>query len=176
MSGEKTGQGSDVYLVISATNRVGSYTERVARLYMKMLLEKGISANLLTLKNLDLLTRNDQVKQVEEKFLKPSSKFIFIIPEYNASYPGILKLLFDNTDIQKVWYYKKALLTGVATGRAGNIRGMDHFTDVLQYLRMTVHYNKLPISRINKLMDEKGNLDDATIKAIANQLDEFITF
>lgn len=175
MSSEKMKPGN-VYLVISGTNREGSYTEKVARMYIDLLKKRGIEAGFLTLKKLDLLTRSEQMKNIEEKYLKPATKFIFIIPEYNASYPGILKLLFDNSDVQKTWYYKKALLTGVATGRAGNIRGMDHFTDVLQYLRMTVHYNKLPISRIHKLMDEKGNLDEATMKAIENQIEEFVTF
>lgn len=175
MSSEKMKPG-DVYLVISGTNREGSYTEKVARMYIDLLKKRGIVAGFLTLKKLDLLTRSEQMKHIEEKYLKPANKFIFIIPEYNASYPGILKLLFDNSDVQKIWFYKKALLTGVATGRAGNIRGMDHFTDVLQYLRMTVHYNKLPISRIHKLMDEKGHLDEATMKAIENQVEEFITF
>lgn len=175
MASEKL-EPEDIYLVISGTNREGSYTEKVARLYISLMKEKGISPYFLSLRNLDLLTRNDEVRQIEEKYLKPANKIIFIIPEYNASYPGILKLLFDNSDVQKVWFYKKALLTGVATGRAGNIRGMDHFTDVLQYLKMTVHYNKLPISRIHKLMDEKGNLDDATMNAIRSQVEEFITF
>lgn len=175
MASEKL-EPEDVYLVISATNREGSYTEKVACLYLDLMRKRGISPYFLTLRDRDLLTRNDEVRQIEEKYLKPANKIVFIIPEYNASYPGILKLLLDNSDVQKVWFYKKALLTGVATGRAGNIRGMDHFTDVLQYLKMTVHYNKLPISRIHKLMDQSGNLDDATMTAIRNQVEEFIIF
>ena len=166
----------DTYLVISGANRTGSHSEKVANLYLQLLKTKGIQAKFLTLLDLNPLVRNDAVRKIEEEFLIPTTKFIFIIPEYNGSYPGILKLLIDNTDIKKVWYYKKALLTGVATGRAGNLRGMDHLSDTLQYLRMTVHYNKLPISRVDKIMDKAGNLDIETIKVINQQLDEFIAF
>ena len=84
--------------------------------------------------------------------------------------------MIDNSDIKKVWHYKKALLTGVATGRAGNLRGMDHLADTLHYMKMNVHYNKLPISVINKVMDENGHLNEETLKVINEQLDEFIDF
>lgn len=171
-----TNGNEDTYLVISGTNRRGSHTKRLARRYVEILQTKGIEAKLLSLKKLNCLTRNDEVKNVEQEFLIPATKFIFVIPEYNGSYPGILKLLIDNTDIRKVWHFKKALLCGLATGRAGNLRGMDHLSDTLQYLKMTVHYNKLPISRIDQHMDAQGNLDDETTKVISSQLDEFLLF
>lgn len=173
---EKRPETRDTYLVISGTNREGSHTERVAKQYLSILEKKGITAKFLTLKKINPLTRNNEVRQIEKEYLIPTTKFIFIIPEYNGSYPGILKLLMDNTDIKNVWYYKKALLTGVATGRAGNLRGMDHLTDTLQFLKMTVHFNKLPVSRIDQLLDKEGNLDKDTLKVINQQLDEFITF
>lgn len=167
---------NEIYTVISGTNRPGSHSEKVAKQYVEILKLKGIRANLFSLRNLNPLHRNNEVKQVEEKILNPTTRFIFVIPEYNGSYPGVLKTLIDNTEIRKAWHYKKALLTGVATGRAGNLRGMDHLSDTLQYLKMTVHFNKLPISRVDKLMDGEGNLDEMTLKAINHQLDEFIKF
>lgn len=164
----------DVYTVISGTNRAGSHTEKVAKLYVDILKSKGVYAKLFSLKKVNPLQRNDDVKKIEQDILNPTTKFIFIIPEYNGSYPGVLKTLIDNSDIRKAWHYKKALLTGVATGRAGNLRGMDHLADTLQYLKMTVHYNKLPISKIDQLLDEEGQLDKDTLRAINQQLDEFI--
>ncbi|HZI69444.1 MAG TPA: NAD(P)H-dependent oxidoreductase, partial [Hanamia sp.] len=114
--------------------------------------------------------------KIENEILIPAQKFLFIIPEYNGSYPGVLKALLDNSDIKKVWNYKKALLTGVATGRAGNLRGMDHLADTLHFLKMNVFYNKLPISVIDKVMDSKGHFNEETLKAINHQLDEFIVY
>ncbi len=113
---------------------------------------------------------------MEIEILIPTKKFIFIVPEYNGSYPGVLKALIDNSDIRKVWNFKKALLTGVATGRAGNLRGMDHLSDTLHYLKMTVFYNKLPISVIDKIMNEEGHLNEETLKVVNKQIDEFLIF
>jgi NAD(P)H-dependent FMN reductase len=165
-----------MYTIISGTNRVGSHTEKVAREYREILETKNIKANLFSLKGLDVLHRNDAIKKVETEILIPTQKFIFIIPEYNGSYPGVLKALIDNSDIKSVWNFKKALLTGVATGRAGNLRGMDHLSDTLHYMKMNVFYNKLPISVVNKVMDEQGHLNEETLLAVNLQLDGFIKF
>ena len=75
----------------------------------------------------------------------------------------------------KIWWYKKALLTGVATGRAGNLRGMDHLSAVLNHVKITVHPFQLPISGVDKLMDENGTfINKDTIAVINQQLDEFL--
>lgn len=165
-----------MYTIISGTNRPGSHTEKVANEYQKILKNKNIEASLFSLKDMNVLRRTEEIIKAENDILIPTQKFFFIIPEYNGSYPGVLKALIDNSDIKNVWNFKKALLTGVATGRAGNLRGMDHLSDTLHYMKMNVFYNKLPISVINRVMDENGNLNEETLKAINNQLDEFIRF
>src|SRR5204863_441812 len=107
---------------ISGTNRHNSHTEKVAVEYQKILKEKNIQAHLLTLRNIDVLKKNPELSSIETELLIPAEKFIFIIPEYNGSFPGVLKAMIDITDVKKTWGWKKALLTGVSTGRAGNLR------------------------------------------------------
>ena len=165
-----------MYTIVSGTNRSGSYTEQVAREYQQILKNKNIDAQIFSLESIDVLSRNEAIKKAEKEILIPTEKFIFIIPEYNGSYPGVLKALIDNSDIKKVWNYKKALLTGVATGRAGNLRGMDHLSDTLHYMKMNVFYNKLPISVVDKVMDEEGHFNEDTLQAVNFQLNEFIDF
>ncbi|MEO6682955.1 MAG: NAD(P)H-dependent oxidoreductase [Ginsengibacter sp.] len=165
-----------MYTIISGTNRVDSHTEKVAKIYQLILKEKNIDASLFTLNDLDLINRKDAFLHIEKEILIPTKKFLFIIPEYNGSYPGILKMMIDYSDIRKTWHYKKALLTGVSSGRAGNLRGMDHLADTLHYLKMNVYYNKLPISSINQVMDFEGNLNADTLRVINAQLDEYLTY
>jgi chromate reductase, NAD(P)H dehydrogenase (quinone) len=165
------------YTIISGTNRQGSNTKKIALAYQDILAQKGIAAQLLALDEVDAASKNGSFTQMQETFLLPAQKFIIIMPEYNGSYPGILKLLIDNSDIKNAWWNKKVLLAGVATGRAGNLRGMEHLTGSLMHIKMSVHHNRLPISLVDKLLDEAGKLADAgTIKAIDQQLEEFIAF
>ncbi len=166
-----------MYTIVSGTNRIGSTTLKVAKEYQLFLQNKGIDAHLLSLEGLDLLKRNDEIAKIEEEVIALSQKIVFIVPEYNGSYPGILKMLFDISSSHSIWWYKKALLTGVATGRGGNIRGMEHLAGVLNYLKITICPDLLPISLVHTLMDEDAKFIDAgTIKAINKQLDTFINW
>jgi len=153
-------------------------TLRVAAYYTRLLREKtDEDVHLLSLEGLDVWNKNGKLKETQERLLIPSAKFVFIMPEYNGSFPGILKTMLDNSDIRRCWWYKKAMLTGVADGRGGNLRGMDHFTGVLNYLRVNVLYNKIPLSRINEEIDPEGNLlKEETVKLINIQADEFLKF
>lgn len=166
-----------MYTIISGTNRPESNTIKIAEQYQELLLEKGIAAAVVTLVNLEVGTRNPAFTRLEEEILIPTDKFIFIAPEYNGSIPGVLKSLIDISAIEKVWWGKKALLVGVSSGRAGNLRGMEHLTGILHYVKMIVHPNKLPISSIHKLTDAGGKITDpGTLEAINLQLEEFIAF
>jgi chromate reductase len=160
--------------IISGTNRKGSYTEKIALEYQFLLKQRGIEAQILSLVGLDLLDRNVAFEKIEEETLIPTTTFIIVSPEYNGSFPGVLKLLMDISRIHLCWWHKTALLVGVATGRAGNLRGMDHLTGVLNHMKVMVHFNKLPISVVDKLLDENGKIiTELTIKAINHQLNEF---
>jgi len=166
-----------MYTIISGTNRVDSNTIKVAQLYQSVLEQNGIRPSMLSLVGLNVLERNPAYIEVENKYILPAVKFIFISPEYNGSIPGVLKCLFDISDTGKAWAGKKALLTGVSTGRAGNLRGMEHLTGILHYLRVIVHPNKLPISVVDKLFNDQQLItDQATLAAINQQMEEFIQF
>jgi chromate reductase len=170
--------------IISATNRVDSNTARVANCYLSTLKDKGIEAEIFSLKDLpesvlhsDLYgKRSEDFQKIIDTFIVSQNKFIFISPEYNGSFAGILKVFLDAVP-PKMWTENKACLVGVSTGRAGNLRGMDDLTNILNYLKINVYHNKLPISRVDTLLDAKGNLTDTeTQKVIDMQLEGFLKF
>ncbi|RYY12229.1 MAG: NADPH-dependent oxidoreductase [Chitinophagaceae bacterium] len=168
---------SDLYTVVSATNRLNSNTFKVAAQYVQLLKERDLRVQLITLEGWKWFARDPEFAKIESEILAPTNKFVFVVPEYNGSIPGVLKVMFDISSYKTTWYGKKALLTGIATGRAGNLRGMDHLTTILHYLNVVVHPNKLPISAVDKLLNANGLIEDAgTLSAIKLQLDEFTRF
>ena len=163
--------------IISGTNRTDSMTLRTASLYYKLLSAKDEDVQLLSLENKPVWERGPEMIAIEKEYLVPAEKFVFIMPEYNASFPGILKLMLDNSDIKKCWWYKKAALVGISDGRAGNVRGIEHMTAILHYMKVNVLYNKLIISRIKEEIDGAGTLIKPETAAIINeQIDEFLKF
>jgi chromate reductase, NAD(P)H dehydrogenase (quinone) len=165
-------------LIISGTNRKGSNTLKVAKHYEQILIQKGEKVQLLSLEEMKQIHKDYIFIKLEKEFLIPATKFIILSPEYNGTFPGILKLMIDLCDLKTVFYGKKAALVGIANGRAGNLRGLDHLTNALNYIKVNVMPNKLPISGIAGLLHETDNLvtHNATVDAMTVQIDEFINF
>jgi NAD(P)H-dependent FMN reductase len=163
--------------IVSGTNRPGSNTNKIAKAYFQILKDLQVDCKFLSLETNTVHTKNADFGRVENEFLIPADKFIFVFPEYNGSFPGILKLMIDNSDVSKCFHNKKALLTGVAAGRAGNLRGMEHLTGSLMHMKMNVHPNRLPISLVHNLSYVDDVLsDENTLEAIKSQIQEFLTF
>lgn len=170
--------------IFSATNRPNSNTEKIANYYHLALKAKGVKAEVFSLKDLPpsiLISdmygqRSAEFQQIIDKYVANQTKFIFIIPEYNGSFPGVLKVFLDAIS-PKLWEDNKACLTGISTGRAGNLRGLEHLTNILNYLKINVYHFKQPLSIVDKLLDSSGNLiDDTTKKIIDSQIDGFLKF
>ena len=165
-----------MYTIVAGTNREGSNTLKVAKEYQAFLKEEGIEASIFSLQEINMLHRDDDFMALEAEYLLSTQKFIFILPEYNGAFPGIFKLMIDMSDVKECWYGKKALLTGVATGRSGNLRGLDAMTNMCHYIKMHVLPNKCPISSIHEELENDRFTKEQTIETIKQQIKEFISF
>lgn len=177
--------------VISGSNRRNSECLTFAKKYFELLAAYADeSVKMLALEDIphdwfhpDMYSSKGQspsLIQLQDEYMIPADKFVFLIPEYNGSFPGALKLFIDAISVRhysKTFKDKKAALVGVASGRAGNLRGMDHFTGVLHHVGTHVMPNKLPISRIEALTDDQGNITDPeTLRVIEMNVREILAY
>jgi len=144
----------------------------------------GAEAGLLSLMQLppnlletDLFgKRSEEFKPIQD-IITQTDKFLFVIPEYNGSFPGVLKVFIDACDFPTSFYEKKAALVGVSSGKYGNIRGIDHFTGVCHYINLHVMPLKLHIANIKTELDENGNFfKEDTLRFTDEQIEKFIAF
>jgi chromate reductase len=170
--------------IISGTNRNNSNSLKVAKYYQKELLEKGVTSQILPLTNLPLgILSSDFYDQPCDDFnpiqeiISQTQKFLFIIPEYNGSFPGVLKALIDACKFPESFNDKKCALVGIATGKYGNIRGIEHFTGIAHYCGMHVMPLKIHITAIHQELDGNGDfLNPKTLKFVTEQIEKFIAF
>lgn len=170
--------------IISGTNRPGSNTLKVAKYYQDTLHKKGQDANLLSLTELpdnfivsDLYGKRSEGFEKIQQLIAGTEKFIFIIPEYNGSFPGVLKTFVDACSFPESFYDKKACLVGVSSGKYGNIRGIDHFGGVCSYLHLHTLPLRLHIPAIKTELDENNSFfKEDTLKFTTEQLDKFIAY
>jgi NAD(P)H-dependent FMN reductase len=187
--GLRPGAKSDMPMitVISGTNRFNSQTLQIARHFTAQLKEMGMEAQLLDLAKVDMSHYVEEMYDpkamapalvaLQTKYILDVKKIVFVVPEYNGSFPGVVKLFIDGISINE---YPKNLggshiaLIGVSSGRAGNLRGLDHLTSIVNHMGGSVIPNKLPLSNVNALLNDAGELDheptDQALKKLAAQL------
>ena len=170
--------------LINATNRPENLTGKVVETYVSILNNLGIENQVFEISELqdDFIfsasfgKESAHMDEIVTQKIIPASKFIFIAPEYHGSYPGVLKAFLDAVE-SKHFRGKRAALVGVATGRAGNLRGMDHLTDVLHHMGVEVLSYKVPISKLATLFDENGKISDVeTLEVLTKQAEKLKAF
>jgi chromate reductase len=170
--------------IISGTNRPESNTLKVAKYYQKQLAKKGLETELLNLQDLpstliatDLYGKRSAEFEKIQSQITNTSKFLFIIPEYNGSFPGVLKTFIDACSFPESFYDKKACLVGISSGKYGNIRGIEHFNGVCAYLHLNVMPLRLHISNIKTELDENQELfKEDTLKFVEQQMEKFVVY
>lgn len=175
--------------IIVGTNRNKSEAGKFARHYEQELVNKGQEVNFIHLKDITPELYHAEMYDeplqtvlldLQDKIMIPTEKFVFVIPEYNGGMPGALKLFIDALSIRlrdETFSGKKAAIVGVSAGRAGNLRGMEHLTGVLNYLNTTVLPNRQPFSAIHKIMNKSGELiDEGSSQILKNHVKQIINF
>ncbi len=171
--------------IIASTNRKSSNSLIFAQKIKELIEQKNGLCQILDLKDLpsNFIFENEvfgndnaPVNQIAERFISNANKLIFVIPEYNGSFPGVLKSFIDSFAPSRI-KGKYALIFGISSGRAGNVRGLDHFTGVLNYLDVNVLPTKIAVSQCHSLIDYEENklTDSATIELLETQVNRFLT-
>jgi len=171
--------------IISATNRPNSNSIKVAKYYQKLLKDRGAESQIIDLTTLppsflfSALYHNTRKDPEFNKFtdlINQSDKFVFIVPEYNGSFPGVLKAFIDGLDFPQSFKDKKGALVGISTGAMAGALALSHLTDILNYLGMHVLAIKPRIPRIQHLLKDSKINDPFLEGLMESQADALITF
>ncbi len=170
--------------IVCGTNRPKSRALDVAHHYLQALETRGLTVELYTLADLpsdfistDLYGKRSEAFKPVEVLMQTTDVFLFIVPEYNGSFPGVLKVFIDSMDPKRVFHGKRAALVGVSTGRFGNVRGLDHFSGVLNYLQIEVMPFRAHLMFIDTKTDEHGSvINEQALAEIDKQLNQFEKF
>lgn len=170
--------------IISGTNRKDSNTLKIANYYQKELLKKGLETEIFSLLDLpdnlintDLYGKRSEAFQKIQSLISKTEKFLFIIPEYNGSFPGVLKTFIDACSFPESFYDKKACLVGISSGKYGNVRGIEHFNGVCAYLHLNIMPLRLHIGNIKTELNENNEIfKEDTLKFTNEQMDKFVLY
>ncbi len=169
--------------IISGTNRPNSKSKEIAIHYQKLLAAKGEAAQVIDLTELpaDFTqsalygNKNAQFEALRDK-MNESEKYIFVIPEYNNSFPGVLKAFIDGLSYPNAIAHKKCALVGISDGVQGNAVGLCHIVDIFNYLGMHVLAQRIRIPFMKKNWVDHEIQDAFIVDLIDQQIDVFLKF
>lgn len=172
-------------MIISGTNRANSRSIKISEMYQRLLKDRNIESEIIDLAQLphdflfSALYENKGKDQAFEDFVKRvnnAKKFIFVVPEYNGSFPGVLKAFIDGMEYPGSFKNKKCALVGISSGVMGGSLALSHLTDIFNFLEMHVLAQKPRIPRINGILVDSKITDPVLMKLVEAQVDAFIEF
>ena len=151
--------------IVVGTNRRRSKSKQVAIFYQKILEKLNVESQILDIAELPddfirtaLYENNGKNESfnIYRQMMKESEKYVFIVPEYNGSFPGALKVFIDGLGYPSELLHKKAALVGISDGVQGAALALSHLIDIFNYLGMNVLAQrvKIPFMKKNFLEDE----------------------
>src|SRR5213594_1607135 len=163
--------------VILGTTRKGRMSEHAARFMVGQIAKReGVVTELIDISRMALRVDDagDGVKEPEfsAKMIRADA-LIIVTPEYNHSFPGLLKHVLDSC--LKEYIHKAAGIVGVSAGVFGGARTIEHFQPVLRELGLVSIFWDVNFGMVEKVFDSSGQLlDQAYVRRTDKFLNELI--
>jgi chromate reductase len=172
-------------LIVATTNRKNSKTYRIAEYYQNLLARAGAESEVLSLENLpedfaftalyENSGKNAEFNLHKERMQK-AEKFVFIVPEYNGSFPGVLKTFIDGLGWPNAISNKKAAFVGISDGVLGGAHALSHLADIFHYLNCNVLSTLVRIPFMKKNFTDLEIQDDFIRQLMVTQANKLVEF
>lgn len=154
-------------VVLSGTNRPGCNTLKVAEQVRDMLAAVGNETELLNLQDLppDLFDPASYGQKPDafapfQKAVLEADGVLTVLPEYNGSFPGILKYFIDMLKFPESLAGIPAGFVGLAAGEWGGLRAVEQIELVFQYRSAHLYGRRVFLKHIHTLLDDAGRLTE----------------
>jgi NAD(P)H-dependent FMN reductase len=163
--------------VILGTSRKGRMSAHAARWVATQIRKRpGIETDMIDIAEL-ALPIDDAGEGIRDagtsEKLARADALVIVSPEYNHSFPGLLKHMLDG--YLKEYIHKAAGIVGVSAGAFGGTRGIQNLLPVLRELGLVTIFWDVNIGNVSQVFDASGRLlDDALIRRTDKFLEELV--
>ena len=170
--------------IISGTDRPNSNTLKVAKwLQAHYQSLKGVDVDLIDLTQLKLsdVADGDYFKGPRGTYLAAVERvtraegLVIVVPEYNGSYPGILKLFIDYWRYPDTFEHRPVAMIGLGT-RWGGLRPVEHLQQALGYRNSYVFPNRVFLTHIKEVLKGGTITDPVLVDLLHVQSREFVKY
>ncbi|WP_026998372.1 NADPH-dependent FMN reductase [Eisenibacter elegans] len=171
--------------VIVGTNRPNSLSRSFAEYYVDLLEAAQVAVQLLDLSQLpedfifSALYQNsgkNPAFQPFQEMIDQSERLVFVIPEYNGSFPGVLKAFVDGLRYPDTLQGKKVALVGLGSGIQGASLALSHWGDILSYLEANVLGFRVKIPQVHTVLKDRKLNSPFHQELLQKQVQLFLNF
>jgi NAD(P)H-dependent FMN reductase len=169
--------------IIAGTDRPNSNTAALARYLESLYVEQKTEARILSLCDLQLSDvqgggyfggAKGSFKNLVDR-VGQAAGLVLVVPEYNGSYPGILKLFIDYWKYPESFENRPVAFVGLGF-RWGGLRPVEHLQQVFGYRNAFVFPNRVFITNIKDALKDGRPVDPMTEDLLKNQTRDFVRF
>ena len=117
----------------------------------------------------------EAIQRIVNRFLAADG-VVFVIPEYNGSYPGVVKLFVDMLPYPEGFDSRPCAFIGLAAGQFKGLRAVEHFQQVAAYRNAYLFPRRLFIGDSFKQFIDGKLADDELTGRLHQQADGFLQF
>lgn len=158
--------------VISGTNRPGSNTLKISRIVSNILHGHGEEVSFIDLAELPAELFSSSSYRDKPAAFAPfqdavleTDGILTVVPEYNGSFPGVLKYFIDMLRFPDSLYEKPAGFVGISAGQSGAVRAVEHLEMIFQYRHAHLFGRRCFIPGVAKVFDQAGGLAEQDLAA-----------
>ncbi|MCH7491708.1 MAG: NAD(P)H-dependent oxidoreductase [Gemmatimonadetes bacterium] len=123
------------------------------------------------------MTSEGSREQELQATIRNAGGVILATPEYHGSFSSVMKLVIENLGFPSVLSGKPVALLGVAAGRIGAIKSLEHLRSVVSHIGGIVLPGPVSVAGVRGYFDEAGQITDpATDKAIRSVATNLLTY
>ena len=171
-------------LIVSGTNRPQSNALRVAAVLRANYERLGVAHETLSLADLPrevfdgsaYANKPGGMVAIQRRVLDALGLHV-VTPEYNGSFPGVLKYFIDMLKFPESFEHKPVAFVGEAAGTWGGLRSVEQLQLIFGYRNAHILPDRVFIPGVATKFDATGKLTDAAIEdRLAKQCDRFARF
>ncbi|MCX8156515.1 MAG: TIM barrel protein [Verrucomicrobiae bacterium] len=170
--------------IIAGTNRPGSNTAHVARAVEACYRRRGVPAQVMDLGLLPpaafapgaYAQKPEALAPFTESILQ-SAGVVVVTPEYNGSFPGVLKYFIDLLKFPESFQARPVAFVGLSNGQWGALRAVEHLQQIFAYRNAHLLPERVFLPGIRDCLDGAGDLNqEGLAQRLEAQAEAFVRF
>lgn len=158
--------------IISGTNRENNNSIHIAREVAANFHEMGEAVELLDLGELPPEAFSPGIFREKPAALKEaftdkvlaSDGLVIVVPEYNGSFPGILKHFIDLWPFPEAFEGRPVAFVGLSAGRNGAVRAVEQLQMVFAHRNAWLCNRRVFIPAVGQVLDAEGRITDESLR------------